>query len=406
LLFHGHLYSAATFLRVRLAGLYFKLHGTHRPNSMKKTVIKRRKRVPAAAGSVSGSSGRMSDQAAAEALVAVARLGVGNGTAQVGDESEGEVEPPKRKRARRGKSDKSKSASRKDRGGEDGMEGIDDNLDARDSHGRPLKRSMNGSWGDDARSPGKGMHHAGSSPPARAQSVPRPDMAGLDPRYVPHAHLQRGFGSPHPHGGFDLPPLNAALGGGETASGVAGPGGRGYGVYGFSGTPSSYIRSSSSAPSRTHSPLGPAGMGAGSYLLPLPHMQGLPHPYYSSPSQPSPMSGLHGPPSPPSNEAMVVGSMVPGVPTMGELERHYFELQDYRKRLEEMVEKTDRLMMGVKRGIDEMKGGTGQEDPQPSTPSVIQGAVAVPLRASTGSSPERERTKENVWPVVEPPAND
>ncbi|KAI0825706.1 iron transporter biosynthesis regulating transcription factor, partial [Irpex lacteus] len=26
-------------------GLYFKLHGTHRPNSMKKTVIKRRKRV-------------------------------------------------------------------------------------------------------------------------------------------------------------------------------------------------------------------------------------------------------------------------------------------------------------------------------------------------------------------------
>ncbi|KIM59732.1 hypothetical protein SCLCIDRAFT_125535, partial [Scleroderma citrinum Foug A] len=25
-------------------GLYFKLHGTHRPNSMKKTVIKRRKR--------------------------------------------------------------------------------------------------------------------------------------------------------------------------------------------------------------------------------------------------------------------------------------------------------------------------------------------------------------------------
>ncbi len=48
------------------AGLYFKLHGTHRPNSMKKTVIKRRKRVPAA-----GSAGRLSDQAAAEALVSV-----------------------------------------------------------------------------------------------------------------------------------------------------------------------------------------------------------------------------------------------------------------------------------------------------------------------------------------------
>jgi hypothetical protein len=32
-----------------LPGLYFKLHGTHRPNSMKKA-IKRRNRVPAAAG--------------------------------------------------------------------------------------------------------------------------------------------------------------------------------------------------------------------------------------------------------------------------------------------------------------------------------------------------------------------
>lgn len=31
-------------------GLYYKLHGAHRPVNMNKTTIKRRKRVPAAAG--------------------------------------------------------------------------------------------------------------------------------------------------------------------------------------------------------------------------------------------------------------------------------------------------------------------------------------------------------------------
>lgn len=95
-----------------LPGLYYKLHGVHRPDSMKKTVIKRRKRVPAAAakpgasanGHSSGADGKttaaeapapdpsgapyhpslntahdesyvqMSDRAAAEALVAVGRV--------------------------------------------------------------------------------------------------------------------------------------------------------------------------------------------------------------------------------------------------------------------------------------------------------------------------------------------
>ena len=45
-----------------LLGLYFKLHGVHRPNSMKKTLIKRRKSAEMLL------PGRMSDQAAAEAL--------------------------------------------------------------------------------------------------------------------------------------------------------------------------------------------------------------------------------------------------------------------------------------------------------------------------------------------------
>lgn len=60
-------------------GLYFKLHGIHRPTSMKRTVIKRRRRIPAAAYAVPAlppaaypaAMTTMSDQAAAEALVAV-----------------------------------------------------------------------------------------------------------------------------------------------------------------------------------------------------------------------------------------------------------------------------------------------------------------------------------------------
>ena len=51
--------------------LYLKLHGTHRPNTVKKTVIKRQKRVPAA-GAVT--TGRMTDQAAAEASVVFGQL--------------------------------------------------------------------------------------------------------------------------------------------------------------------------------------------------------------------------------------------------------------------------------------------------------------------------------------------
>ena len=54
-------------------GLYFKLHvTTHRPNSLKKTVIKRRKRVPAARGVTTGA---LTDHVGVtEAHVAVGRL--------------------------------------------------------------------------------------------------------------------------------------------------------------------------------------------------------------------------------------------------------------------------------------------------------------------------------------------
>ncbi|TFY79012.1 hypothetical protein EWM64_g5008, partial [Hericium alpestre] len=83
-------------------GLYFKLHGTHRPNSMKKTVIKRRKRVPAA-----GPTGRLSDQAAAEALVSVGR---------VQDRAEGEEDEEDEGQASSTPAVKRKRAPRKPRG--------------------------------------------------------------------------------------------------------------------------------------------------------------------------------------------------------------------------------------------------------------------------------------------------
>ena len=55
-----------------LAGLYLKLYGTHRHNSLKKRVISKH-RNDTGGGNIKG---RISDQAAVEALVFVGRLGV------------------------------------------------------------------------------------------------------------------------------------------------------------------------------------------------------------------------------------------------------------------------------------------------------------------------------------------
>ena len=64
---------------------------------MKKTVIKRQKRVPAAGGVTTG---RMTDQAAAEASVVFGQLLYSGRRG-----SDGEVEQSRKKRARRGKSE-------------------------------------------------------------------------------------------------------------------------------------------------------------------------------------------------------------------------------------------------------------------------------------------------------------
>ena len=307
------------------AGLYFKLHGTHRPNSMKKTVIKRRKRVSAAGVGGGNISGRMSDQAAAEALVAVGRLGVSPGEAEK-DESDGEADQPKKKRTRRGPKPRG-SASDKDH--DVVMDGEDED-DARDTQRETRKRRGVNGWAESGRS---------SSPQHRVPS-----------RNQDYSRTGGGSGGlpTFPGSGFELPPL-AALNNGTPFLGNA------------SAPPSSYIRSGSNAPSRTHSPLGPAGSGSGAgYVLPPSHGLGQ---YYPS-TPPADMSTLM------VAAGVALGGL--GIPSYMDLERHYFELGEHKRKWEEMMERTDRLMAGVKRTLDEMRGLVAQQSTPPPPPHPLQ----------------------------------
>ena len=75
---------------------------------MKKTVIKRRKRVPAAPGSSPSAHDRMTDQAAAAILASVGRPhGSQTGAEESAEEAEGQ---PRKKRQRKSKADKEKEA--------------------------------------------------------------------------------------------------------------------------------------------------------------------------------------------------------------------------------------------------------------------------------------------------------
>jgi GATA-binding protein len=326
---------------------------------MKKTVIKRRKRVPAAAGAASPSpSARMTDQAAAEALVAVGRYAAGNGGN--GEESDGEAQEPKRKRTRRTRA--SRVVEKED---EDiPMEGDEEQTST-------LNRKRNG-WDGRSVSP---QNRA----PSRSDYMSRgPNAAG------PFAPT----GSPH--SGFEIPPL-AVLGNSAAAAALL-------------NAQSSYIRSGSNAPSRTHSPL---GHGSASYPLP-------PGPQFYPPDM-----GMI-------NFSLAVGNLMSmGIPTVADLERHYMELGEQKRRMEELLERTDRVMAGLKRGLDEMRGASAQQQappmPPPAQPAAPQDttsqapepeAAREEGRSQTDAQPapqpepevassEPERTRDSVWPVVE-----
>ena len=298
---------------------------------MKKTVIKRRKRVSAAGTGGGNISGRMSDQAAAEALVAVGRLGVSPGEAG-NDESDGEADQPKKKRTRRGAKPQGSGTTDKD---DDVVMDGEDEEDTRESAQQTQRetrkrRGVNG-WAESGRSSSP-QHRA----PPRNQDYSRTGGGGSG-------------GLPtFPGSGFELPPL-AALNNGAPFLGNA------------SAPPSSYIRSGSNAPSRTHSPLGPAGSGSGTgYVLPPPH--GLSQYYPSTP--PADMSTLM------VAAGVALGGL--GIPSYMDLERHYVELTEQKRKWEEMMERTDRLMAGVKRTLDEMRGLVAQQSTPPPPPQSLQ----------------------------------
>ena len=283
---------------------------------MKKTVIKRRKRVPAAPG-VSNPSGRMSDQAAAEALVSVARnAGLSPNASGAGEDSGEEDDQPKKKRTRRS------TKVPKDKDHDVAMDEGDDDEPASSQPARKRR----GGWDGDRNSP-SGRRNGGL--PAFPVTLPP---------------------------GFELPSL-AALNGAAFLGGA--------------GAPSSYMRSGSNAPSRAHSPLNPNVPPPG-YALP-PGLQ-----YYAPPSAP--------PPSEMSSLMVAAGVALGGlgIPSYMDLERHYFELAEQKRRWEEMMERTDRLMAGMKRTLDEMRGLAAQIPPHGlpvQQPQPQPAAMAPPLMA-------------------------
>lgn len=314
---------------------------------MKKSVIKRRKRVPAAgpAGQQMPSPGqgvgrsqgnRMSDQAAAEALVSVGRSAQDRSGGE--ETTEDEQDQRSRKKSRRGPAEMDMEE--------------DTGLYRERRHEREPKV-----WGDEQR----------QGSPFGAFTV---EGSG--------AQTSR-FGS-----GYELPPLNPALVSGEKSR------------YQYQGTSSSaYGRTDSAAPSRTHSPVahhtGAQGAStassSGGYHLPPPHSLTSGHgPFYgsggtgalrtSSPRAPSPLRD---------------GGNVGGIPTLGDLEHHYHQLDKQRRIMQDMLDKTDRMMAGVKRGIEEMRqpGGGG------NAPASSSAAPSLPL-----TSRSERRDGSNVWPIV------
>ncbi|KAH9849862.1 hypothetical protein C2E23DRAFT_761105 [Lenzites betulinus] len=333
-------------------GLYFKLHGTHRPNSMKKTVIKRRKRVPAAPGAPGSPNqqDRMTDQAAAEVLASVGRAVPSGST---GAQEESEEEPPK-KRTRRPRASKARERD---------AEGMD--VDDDEEEGKPKKRRNTGGRGARASRESSNVTQAGQWGEQMMQGMGepmlehRPGSAGQSQDHGYGAGAPRGNPFPPAHANQTLPGLIAALGPDVVTSlmnshyaGVPPP-------------PPSYMRSGSTGngvPSRTHSPLaGHHAMGGAP-----PHGYALPPPLHvPAPAFPAPVgpSFYHtgAPPMPPPPQA---ADGPPHVPSAAELDHHYRELAEQRRRLEEMLERTDRLMAGMKRGLDEMRAGSSAPPPQ------------------------------------------
>ena len=306
---------------------------------MKKTVIKRRKRVPAASGASAStntspsSNTRLTEQAAAEALVSVSRVqerpsGEESDGPGADDDEDEDEDGPRRKRVKRSANGgapslaRRRSARTKVSTREPTPEDKDDEDDDADAGN---KRRRKGSQRDILLAESR----AGSLSRSSSRAAFHMDRYGRG--YT--ANSPSLHSAPHV-GGFDLPPLNAALAAPEmshmvlngsrtffpTSAGYVGPP-RDFG--------SSYIRSGSAAPSRAHSP-------SNAYVLPPLH--------YAN-------SGIYGNNSPHHRSS----PSSPSIPTHAELEKHFMDLSKEKSRLEEMLARTEWLMQGVRRGMDEMR---------------------------------------------------
>ena len=364
---------------------------------MRKTVIKRRKRVPAAAGAPGSPTqqDRMTDQAAAEVLASV-RGGASGGA---GTQDESEEDQPKRKRARKSRASKGQNE------GEDGME-VDE--DDGDDEGNKSTRKPRRGRGSAAAGSRRGSSRESAAPVVWSEIMHPQSMGEAGPSASPHVSRAGSIpaGAPHgnpfpanPHGGYNLPPLTAAING-DMPMAMA------MSIMNMQGAPvpgsnPSYVRSGSQGagvPSRTHSPLAGPGMAA-----PPPPAFTLPPLAHGVPPPPHAYTHHHGQPYYPPHTAPSSGP--PPVPTVQELERHYHELAEQRRRLEEMLERTDRMMAGVRRGIDDMRGSQ-----QPSSQTASQGSPSLSQSNHAASVPlssrsERPANRESVWPVAPPEAS-
>ena len=96
------------------------------------------------------------------------------------------------------------------------------------------------------------------------------------------------------------------------------------------------------------------------------------------------------------------GAAAAPVPTFMDLERHYTELEREKRQLQELLERTERMMAGLKRGIEDLR----QQQPQAPTPLAHHQLAPPPHHAPPPASAvslnrvERTSSTQSVWPVA------
>ncbi|KAJ6467985.1 hypothetical protein C8R47DRAFT_1152124 [Mycena vitilis] len=84
--------------------------------------------------------------------------------------------------------------------------------------------------------------------------------------------------------------------------------------------------------------------------------------------------------------------------TVEDLERHYFNLHEQRRKTEELLRDTETIMLNVKRGLEDMKQHLlgGRANAGAGESSISGGPDMVPLRER---GRPRSREGQNIWPV-------